>query len=121
MTPITGALDAYNCEGVYASRGVSSSAWTCGVVETAYTAYHDGWYSPVYGADSTLAIIYGDSGSPIVDANDGRIAIGILDNSVGNLAHVYDSLTAWGISYDNEHIVSMYQHHAACRVDPDGL
>jgi len=89
--------DPYIGEGICASRGVSSTSWKCGVVQDDYLS----WFSPIcgcmiYGADSSIPGVGGDSGSPIVDAYSQYIAVGIMNSSAGHFAIVDDALAAWG-------------------------
>ena len=98
-TPVTAMYDPYNGEGICASRGVSSSSWGCGAVTSTSI-----WYTPtaggptVHGADSSVSIIGGDSGSPMVDSYDNYIALGIATTTGGGFTRVEDALSAWGIT-----------------------
>ena len=101
----TAALPIDN-EAVCASRGKSSGPIVgCGVVQDAW----DSWWSDtadpdvlVYGADSSIPAIPGDSGSPIYRmvntpvGLDYLTAIGVLDHEGGFFARVSDALSAWG-------------------------
>ena len=91
-TPVTEPRDPTVGQGICAARGFSSVGWKCGVVENAYTS----WTSPtcnctIYGGDSNLARVTGDSGSPIVDADELHIAIGIHNTSTGGFAIFNDT------------------------------
>ena len=91
-TPVTQTRDPSVGQGICAARGFSSVGWKCGVVENAYTS----WTSPtcnciIYGGDSNLARVTGDSGSPIVDADELQVAIGIHNTSTGGFAIFNDT------------------------------
>ncbi len=91
-TPVTQTRDPSVGQGICAARGFSSVGWKCGVVENAYTS----WTSPtcnciIYGGDSNLARVTGDSGSPIVDADELHVAIGIHNTSTGGFAIFNDT------------------------------
>lgn len=91
-------------EAVCASRGKSSNPIIgCGVVQDSWDSWTSDTANPdvvVYGADSSIPAIPGDSGSPLyrfVDnpVYDYLVAIGVLDHEGGFFARVSDAMTAW--------------------------
>lgn len=94
---VSAMYDPYTGEGVCASRGFSSPPWACGVVQNAYVSWTDSICNCTsFGGDSSISFIPGDSGSPIVDASNQYIAIGVANLTNGEFARVEDALTAWG-------------------------
>jgi hypothetical protein len=80
---------------VCASLGVSNS-WSCGTVSDNYTSWTCSICNcTVYGGDTTLSIIGGDSGSPLVDGNLPYSAIGVMNTTYGKFAIMKDALPNW--------------------------
>ena len=80
-------LDPYVGQALCSSRGFSDPSWKCGAVDDDYLSWTSNTCNcTMYGADSSMTFIGGDSGSPIIDGYDQYIAIGIQNNSVGNFA-----------------------------------
>ena len=96
---ITAVWLPYDGEGVCSARGVSATSWTCGVVQDWSTSWTgDRCNCTLYGADSTLSFIVGDSGSPIVDSVSQNRAVGIAATAQGHFAILTDALLTWGYS-----------------------
>ncbi len=95
---VTSARDSIQGEGVCASLGFGNT-WDCGTVVNAATSWTgDACGCLIFGADSdNIAVIYGDSGSPIVNNTAGdKTAIGIMSRLDGKFAEVGTVLGAFG-------------------------
>lgn len=98
-TAVTSALDVYLGEPICASRGWSSSAWGCGVVQDNVTSWiGDKCSCTIIGGDSSVSGQGGDSGSPMVDGGAKSVGLGILNRASGEFARLDDALDAWGIT-----------------------
>lgn len=96
-TEISAGWVPYDGEGVCASRGVSATAWACGVIQDNFLSWIGGHCScTLYGADSSIAFIEGDSGSPIVDSIFQNTAVGVASTTNGYFAILADALIEWG-------------------------
>ena len=83
--------------GGCASRGVSATAWVCGVIQDEFTSWTgEACNCTVYGADDSMTWVDGDSGSPIVDSIFQDTAVGVHNTSTGKFAIVADALLEWG-------------------------
>lgn len=98
-TEISAGWFPYDGEEVCASRGVSSTAWICGVIQDEFTSWiGSACRCTVYGADSSISFIGGDSGSPMVDSVFQNTAVGVVSTNGGHFAILADALIEWGYS-----------------------
>ena len=97
-TPVNDSQWPITGEGVCASRGVSTTAWVCGTITDSYTSWTGGNCGcTIYGADSSIAFVVGDSGSPIVGSISQNVAIGVTNTNLGQFGIVRDALQEWDI------------------------
>lgn len=94
---ITAGQWPYDGEGVCSSRGWSSTAWACGLIQDEFQSWFgSGCSCTVYGADSSIPFVGGDSGSPIVDSILQYTAVGVASTTDGRFAILADALLEWG-------------------------
>lgn len=104
LSVLTYALPVDN-EAVCASRGKSSGPIIgCGIVQDSWDSWWSDTANPdvrVFGADSSIPAINGDSGSPLYRivqtpvGYDYLSALGVLDHEGGFFARVADAMDAW--------------------------
>jgi hypothetical protein len=96
FNPVTSARNPVQGESMCASLGVSNSH-SCGIVEVALTSWvGTNCTCTINGADASITLVGGDSGSPFFSSQ--AVGIGVGATESGKFARLGDVLTAWGIT-----------------------